>query len=74
MNTAEKIYQNVQNLPEAQAQEVLKFIDFLKFKQPITGIQTEKNDLRQLLKNYPIRSRSSAEIDEQIRSLRNEWE
>lgn len=74
MNTAEKIYQNVQNLPEAQAQEVLKFIDFLKFKQPIASIQTEKNDLRQLLKNYPIRSRSSVEIDEQMQSLRNEWE
>ena len=33
MNTAELIYQNVQNLPEVQAPEVLKFIDFLKFKQ-----------------------------------------
>lgn len=33
MNTAELIYQNVKNLPEVQAQEVLKFIDFLKFKQ-----------------------------------------
>jgi hypothetical protein len=33
MNTAELIYQNVKALPEFQAQEVLKFIDFLKFKQ-----------------------------------------
>jgi predicted ATP-binding protein involved in virulence len=33
MNTAELIYQNVKTLPEFQAQEVLKFIDFLKFKQ-----------------------------------------
>ncbi len=32
MNTAELVYENVKNLPEMQALEVLKFIDFLKFK------------------------------------------
>jgi hypothetical protein len=33
MNTAELIYQKVQVLPEFQAEEVLRFIDFLEFKQ-----------------------------------------
>jgi hypothetical protein len=33
MNTAELIYQRVQGLPEFQAEEVLKFIDSLTFKQ-----------------------------------------
>jgi hypothetical protein len=75
MNTAEKIYQHVQNLPEVQAEEVLRFIDFLRFKQPVSTVQAlEKKDLKQLLKNYPIRNRNSVEIDEQIQSLRNEWE
>jgi hypothetical protein len=31
MNTAELIYENAKRLPEIQALEVLKFIDFLKF-------------------------------------------
>lgn len=33
MNTAEQIYQDVQNFPEALALEVLHFVEFLKFKQ-----------------------------------------
>lgn len=33
MNTAELIYQKAQVLPEFQAEEVLRFIDFLEFKQ-----------------------------------------
>jgi hypothetical protein len=37
MNTAEKIIQEVQTLPEAQAREVLDFVGFLKSRQ-----QTEK--------------------------------
>lgn len=32
MNTVDLIYENVKTLPETQALEVLKFIDFLKFK------------------------------------------
>ncbi|NOU22922.1 MAG: DUF2281 domain-containing protein [Methyloglobulus sp.] len=75
MNTAERIYRSVQNLPEVQAEEVLRFIDFLRYKQTTSTVQTtEKNDLRQLLKNYPTRNRSSVEIDGQIQSLRNQWE
>ena len=75
MNTAEIIYQNVQGLPEFQAQEVLKFIDSLRFKQTVPTVKTtRKKDLKQLLKNYPLRNRSSIEIDTQIQSLRDEWE
>ena len=32
MNTAERIYQEAQTLPEAQAREVLDFLEFLKSK------------------------------------------
>jgi Protein of unknown function (DUF2281) len=33
MNTAEKIFEEVCSLPEFQAQEVLDFVGFLKYKQ-----------------------------------------
>jgi len=33
MNTAEQIYQDVQDFPEALALEVLHFVEFLKLKQ-----------------------------------------
>jgi hypothetical protein len=33
MNTAEKAYQDVKTFPEPLAQEVLQFVEFLKFKQ-----------------------------------------
>ncbi|MDD4905747.1 MAG: DUF2281 domain-containing protein [Methylobacter tundripaludum] len=33
MNTAEKVYQDVKAFPEPLAQEVLQFVEFLKFKQ-----------------------------------------
>ena len=32
MNTAEKVYQDVKAFPEPLAQEVLQFVEFLKFK------------------------------------------
>lgn len=34
MNTAEQIYQNVQEFPEPLALEVLHFVEFLKSKTP----------------------------------------
>jgi len=34
MNTAEQIYQNVQEFPEPLALEVLHFVEFLKSKNP----------------------------------------
>lgn len=33
MNTAEKVYQDIKTFPEPLAQEVLQFVEFLKFKQ-----------------------------------------
>ena len=33
MNTAELIYQEAKNLPEAEAREVLDFVEFLKAKR-----------------------------------------
>jgi hypothetical protein len=74
MNTAEKIYQNAQELPEPLALEVLHFAEFLKFKQQNIPPETKQQDLGELLKNYPVGSRSSAEIDQQIQALRDEWE
>ena len=35
MNTAEKIYHDVQDLPEHLALEVLHFAEFLKNKKPL---------------------------------------
>lgn len=32
MNTAERIYREAQTLPEAQAKEVLNFLEFLKLR------------------------------------------
>ena len=35
MNTAEKIYHDVQDFPEPLALEVLHFVEFLKHKKPL---------------------------------------
>lgn len=37
MNTAEKIYHDVQNFPEPLALEVLHFVEFLKAKKPLNS-------------------------------------
>jgi hypothetical protein len=74
MNTAEKIYQNAQSLPESLALEILHFSEFLKLKQSATSSQVKGSNLQQLLKNYPVGNRSSAEINQQIQALRDEWE
>jgi hypothetical protein len=41
MTTAERIYRHAQHLPEAQALEVLDFIDFLKQKQQARQVTTD---------------------------------
>ena len=43
MNTAERIYREAQTLPEAQAKEVLNFLEFLKTKlKKSTATETKK--------------------------------
>lgn len=43
MNTAEQIYQDVQDFPEALALEVLHFVEFLKFKhQTVSSLELEQ--------------------------------
>lgn len=43
MNTAEQIYQDVQNFPEPLALEVLDFVGFLKFKhQSASNLELEQ--------------------------------
>ena len=48
MNTAERIYREAQTLPEAQAKEVLNFLEFLKTKLEKTAVpevkKTPRND------------------------------
>lgn len=47
MNTAERIYQEAQTLPEAQAKEVLDFLEFLKSKLkkiPATDTKSASNE------------------------------
>ena len=43
MNTAERIYREVQTLPETQAQEVLDFLEFLKVKLKKTAASEDQN-------------------------------
>ena len=43
MNTAERIYREAQTLPEAQAIEVLNFLEFLKIKLKKTAVSEVKN-------------------------------
>lgn len=43
MNTAERIYQDVQNFPEPLALEVLHFVEFLKIKhQSASNLELEQ--------------------------------
>ena len=47
MNTAERIYREAQTLPEAQAKEVLNFLEFLKIKlreSTISEVKSTSND------------------------------
>lgn len=43
MNTAERIYREAQTLPEAQAKEVLNFLEFLKIKLNKPTVSEIKN-------------------------------
>lgn len=47
MDTAERIYEEAKHLPEAQAREVLHYLEFLKSKvltQQASSVQTATND------------------------------
>ncbi len=65
MNTADLIYEHVKTLPEIQAQEVLKFIDFLNFKSRYPNQTT-------------IESMQAAERGEyegvSLADLKNQWD
>ena len=43
MDTAERIYREAQTLPEAQAREVLDFLEFLKLKLKLKKAATVEN-------------------------------
>lgn len=43
MNTAERIYKEVQTLPETQAKEVLDFLEFLKSKLKKSAASENQN-------------------------------
>lgn len=46
MNTAEKIYREVQSLPDAQAREVLDFVGFLKSRYPSVPVARQAGVLK----------------------------
>jgi hypothetical protein len=77
MTIADMIYQQVQTMPDALAQEVLDFAEYLKFKwknaSKTTSTETEPNSLRDLLEQCPFGSRTSQEIDKEFQALRDEW-
>lgn len=47
MSTAERIYKEAQTLPEAQAKEVLNFLEFLKLKLKKSTTYETKNTLNE---------------------------
>ena len=76
MSVADLIYQQVQTMPEALAQEVLDFVESLKIKwtnSKTTLTETQSSSLRDLLEQCPFGSRTSQEIDQEFQALRDEW-
>jgi len=77
MTVADMIYQHVQTMPEAFAQEVLDFVQELKItwknSSKTTPTESEPSSLRYLLDQCPLGSRTSQEIDKEFQALRDEW-
>lgn len=64
MNTAELIYQEAKDLPEAEAREVLDFVEFLKAKQ-----RRGENETAYLLRE-PANARDLLEAVKEIEEKR----
>lgn len=64
MNTAELIYQEAKSLPEAQAREVLDFVEFLKIK-----LQREEDETAYLMRE-PANARDLLEAVQELRERR----
>lgn len=64
MNTAELIYQEAKNLPEAEAREVLDFLEFLKAKR-----QRSEDETAYLLRE-PANARDLLEAVRELREGR----
>ncbi len=64
MNTAELIYQEARDLPEAEAREVLDFVEFLKAKQ-----RRGENETAYLLRE-PANARDLLEAVKEIEEKR----
>ena len=64
MNTAELIYQEAKSLPEAQAREVLDFVEFLKIK-----LRREEDETAYLMRE-PANARDLLEAVQELRERR----
>ncbi|MGZ4976913.1 MAG: DUF2281 domain-containing protein [Methylobacter sp.] len=68
MNTAEKVYQDVKDFPEPLAQEVLQFVEFLKFKQ----LNSEKTPNETTIKAMQAAERGEYEAVS-LDDLKKQW-
>jgi len=76
MNTlTDLIYQKVQRLPSEAAYEILKFIEFVEFKQQHLMSTSDDNhsEFLKFIQELPKGSREVADIDKDLQTLRNEW-
>jgi len=64
MNTAELIYQEAKSLPEAQAREVLDFVEFLKIK-----LQRGEDETAYLMRE-PANARDLLDAVQELRERR----
>jgi len=68
MNTAEKVYQDVKAFLEPLAQEVLQFVEFLKFKQ----LNAEKTPNETTI--YAMQAAERGEYEEvSLDDLKKQW-
>ncbi|BAP58102.1 hypothetical protein THII_3805 [Thioploca ingrica] len=79
MSITDLIYQHVCKLSATDALEVLRFIEFIEFKQqqgakPPIESQPGNINLLQWLENLPAGTRSADELYRDLQALRNEWE
>ena len=73
MSIAEIIYQHVKSMPDAQAVEVLHFVEFLETKADVNKKTSSSGDFLEFINTLPVGNRTDSEIAEQLQTLRDEW-
>jgi hypothetical protein len=70
MNTADRIYEIVKAMPDEQANQVLDFTEFLKYKQQVKD-KSLLSDYLGILKNSPNFNEDPVEWQ---RTIRSDWD